>query len=341
MRFETWLRVALASTLLLGALAYGFILLLDPYQDVPFSPPLARAPISTNQRYSYPAIARSPAYDSAVVGTSTMRLLDPARLDAGSGARFANLAMNSATAYEQGRILELFLRHHPAPRVVVLGNDGTWCNRRDDVADYTFRAFPEWMFDDHRWNDLLYLFNDKALEDAVRMVEYLAGAREAKYRPDGYRDFTLDFGRYEPRAVKRRLYKARPKPAEQGDALPRLAHPGWRYPLLDELAAHVTRIPAATRVVLIYPPVHDHYLQTMAVNVGECKARTAALLASRADLVTLDYMRPTALTRDDGNFWDAVHTTAAVARRIEDDVVAVLGGAWPRSPEVAVIPPAR
>ena len=103
-------------------------------------------------------------------------------------------------------------------------------------------------------------------------------------------------------------------------------------------AAHVARIPAATRVVLIYPPVHDHYLQTMAVNVGECKARTAALLASRADLVTLDYMRPTALTRDDGNFWDAVHTTAVVARRIEDDVVAVLGGAPPRSPEVAVIP---
>ncbi|MGE0858708.1 MAG: hypothetical protein AB7I01_05095 [Gammaproteobacteria bacterium] len=334
MRFDTWLRVVLAGGGVLGALIYAFILVIDPYQVVPFAPALPRAPISTNQRFSYPAIARSSAFDSAVIGTSTMRLIDPARLDAGSGARFANLAMNSATAYEQGRMLELFMRHHPAARALVVGNDGTWCNRRPDVPQYTFRAFPEWMFDDEPWNDLFYLFNDKALEDAVRMAEYLAGRREAKYRPDGYRDFTLDFGPRDPRAAHTRLFKARARPAERGDAAPRRDHPGWRFPLLDLLAARINALPAETRVVLVYPPVHDHYLQTMAVSMGECKARAADLLAGRRELVTLDYMRPTTLTRNEDNFWDAVHTTAEVARVVEEDIRAALRGAPPPSPHV-------
>ncbi|MBX9608583.1 MAG: hypothetical protein K2Y51_20355 [Gammaproteobacteria bacterium] len=334
MRFDTWLRVVLAGGGVLGVLIYAFILVIDPYQVVPFAPALPRAPISTNQRFSYPAIARSAAFDSAVIGTSTMRLIDPARLSAGSGARFANLAMNSATAYEQARMLELFMRHHPAARALVIGNDGTWCNRRPDVPQYTFRAFPEWMFDDDPWNDLLYLFNDKALEDAVRMAEYLAGRRGAKYRPDGYRDFTLDFGPRDPRAAHKRLFKARPRPAERGDAAPRLEHPNWRFPLLDRLAARINALPANTRVVLVYPPVHDHYLQTMAVSMGECKARAAGLLAGRHDLVTLDYMRPTALTRDEDNFWDAVHTTSDVARMLEEDIRAVWRGETPPSPHV-------
>lgn len=335
MRFDTWLRVVLVGGGVLGALIYGFILVIDPYQVVPFAPALPRAPISTNQRFSYPAIARSSAFDSAVIGTSTMRLIDPARLAVGSGARFANLAMNSATAYEQARMLELFMRHHPEARALVIGNDGTWCNRRPDVPQYTFRAFPEWMFDDAPWNDLLYLFNDKALEDAVRMAEYLAGRREAKYRPDGYRDFTLDFGPRDPRAAHARLFKARARPAERGDAAPRLEHPAWRFPLLDQLAARINALPADTRVLLVYPPVFDHYLQTMAVSMGECKARAARLLAGRRELVTLDYMRPTALTQDEDNFWDAVHTTREVARMLEEDISAVWRGEAPPSPHVA------
>jgi hypothetical protein len=80
------------------------------------SPPWHRIPISSNARYSMPALAISPRFDSAMVGTSTGRLLQPAILDAPFDAHFVNLAMNSATPWEQGRILRLFLRHHPTPR---------------------------------------------------------------------------------------------------------------------------------------------------------------------------------------------------------------------------------
>jgi hypothetical protein len=331
MHWRRYIRVLLNTAALLGGAVYGFILVLDPYMDVPIAPALPRAPISTNQRFAYPALARLPDFDSAVVGTSTMRLLDPRQLDAKLGARFVNLAMNSATPYEQARILEVFLRHHPQPRLVLLGNDGSWCDRSPEPANYTFRAFPEWMYDEDRWNDLLYLFNDKALEDAVRMLELLRGKREAKYRLDGYRDFTRDFGRYDPRAVHKRLFGARRARDAGTDTEPSLRHPDWQYPWLPRLHALLATVPSGTPIVLIYPPVHHYYLENMAGNIAECKARSAALLADLPNLRTLDYMQVSALTRRDDNFWDAVHTTAEVARLIETDVAAVMAGAAPPS----------
>src|SRR5687768_17031237 len=80
---------------------YAFIALIDPYDNVPFSPPIERPIMDINQRFMYPAVARSQRFDSAVIGTSTSRLLNPEKLDAVLGGRFANLAMNSATAWEQ------------------------------------------------------------------------------------------------------------------------------------------------------------------------------------------------------------------------------------------------
>lgn len=331
MAWSRYIRWLLWTTAVLGALIYGFILVLDPYMDVPFAPPLPRAPVSTNQRFAYPALARLPAYDSAVIGTSTMRLLDPEQLDARLGGRFVNLAMNSATPYEQARLLEVFLRHHPAPRLVVLGNDGSWCNRDPEAGNYTFRAFPEWMYDDAPWNDLLYLFNDKALEDAVRMLELLRGVREPKYRLDGYRDFTRDFGRYDAAAVKKRLYAERRARDASSDTEPSLSRPDWQYPWLPRLHTLLKSIPATTPVVLVYPPVHRHYLENMASNIAECKGRSAALLADLPNLRALDYMQVSALTRVDDNFWDAVHTTAPVARLIETDLKALLAGQTPPS----------
>ncbi|MCC6707359.1 MAG: hypothetical protein IT492_07330 [Gammaproteobacteria bacterium] len=331
MAWSRYIRVLLLGSALLGAVVYAFILVLDPYMDVPVSPSLPRAPVSTNQRFAYPALARLPAFDSAVVGTSTMRLLDPQELDAQLGGRFVNLAMNSATPYEQARILEVFLRHHPQPRLVVLGNDGSWCNRDPEAGNYTFRAFPEWMYDDSPWNDLLYLFNDKALEDAVRMLELLRGKREPKYRLDGYRDFTRDFGRYDTKAVHKRLYASRRARDASSDTEPSLARPDWQFPWLPRLKALLQAVPAGTRIVLLYPPVHRHYLENMASNIAECKGRSAALLAGLPNLVTLDYMQVSKLTAADDNFWDAVHTTRPVARLVEADIAALLAGSTPPS----------
>jgi hypothetical protein len=48
----------------------------------------------------YPQILRTRRYDSIVVGTSTIRLLDPVALDRALGGHFASVALLSGTAWE-------------------------------------------------------------------------------------------------------------------------------------------------------------------------------------------------------------------------------------------------
>ena len=253
-RFLRWL--ALASLVFGGGL-YTFILMVDPYQNVPFSPAFDRAPISTNQRYAFPALARNPGFDSVIIGTSTLRLIDPARMSRLLDSPFVNLAMNSATAYEQTRIHALFMRARAD--YLVIGIDDAWCERQAEYTKYTFRGFPEWMYDDDPWNDLRYMFNDQALENAVRMVEYLTGKREAKYRRDGYRDLSKDFGTYDLEAARGRLYEGRCPPYPSG--LARAPSDARRLALRDARAPrghaachadgnpHRGGVPAAARIL--------------------------------------------------------------------------------------------
>src|SRR4051812_39210368 len=112
-RWRRFLRLLLATWLGSAGLICAFVVLIDPFNTLPLSLPLARAPVSTNARFAFPALARSANFDSAVIGTSTSRLLRPVVLDRAFGARFANLSMNAATAYEQARLLEVFIREHP------------------------------------------------------------------------------------------------------------------------------------------------------------------------------------------------------------------------------------
>ncbi|MCZ6896026.1 MAG: hypothetical protein O7H40_18510 [Gammaproteobacteria bacterium] len=331
MAWPRFTRFVLFATLLIGVCLYAFILILDPYQNVPFSPALNRAPVSTNQRFAYPALARELDFDGAIIGTSTVRLLDPARLGQLLDARFVNLAMNSATAYEQTRIHEVFVRHHPAARYLVFGIDETWCNRADTIKQYTFRAFPEWMYDENRWNDLLYLFNDKALENAVRMLELLTGRREPKYRLDGYRDFTGDFGSYDLAVVRERLYGTAQPPVADVQIAPSLTQPGWDYPLLDVLRDVLNETPAPTRIILLFPPLHSHYVAGRIANLRECKGRLAALLPNFDNVAVLDFMHISPLTRADTNYWDPLHFTNEVAVSLERDIARVLERAAPLS----------
>ncbi len=61
-------------------------------------------------------------------GTSTARLLDPQELDRAFGGRFANLAMNAATPWEQTQLARLFLTRAPA-RACCFGLDAPGARR--------------------------------------------------------------------------------------------------------------------------------------------------------------------------------------------------------------------
>ena len=80
----------------LAGLLYAAVVLLDPYglRATPGAPP--RPLMDLNQRFMYPQIVRSGRFDSAVFGTSTVRLLNPQRLNETFGGRFANLGLTQA-----------------------------------------------------------------------------------------------------------------------------------------------------------------------------------------------------------------------------------------------------
>src|SRR4051794_4702311 len=118
-----WRRVVrLFVSVFVGALAIIalFILLVDPYELVPFSLPMERPLVSGSQRYAYPQVMRSRRYDAIIIGTSTSRLIDPQALDGPFNARFANMAMNAGTAWEQWTAFEYFRRVAGPPKVLIV-----------------------------------------------------------------------------------------------------------------------------------------------------------------------------------------------------------------------------
>ncbi len=197
--------LAVGAAAAAAALLYAFIVVVDPFDTLPLSPPLARAPVATNARFSFPALARSAEFDSAVIGTSTSRLLRPAALDpAFGGARFVNLSMNAATAYEQARILGVFLRAHPHPRAVIIGLDIAWCGIGPQPR-YTPRPFPEWMYGRDRWRGYREMFNLYALTQAFAQFLHVTGLKPSRYGLDGYTSFVPDDRLYDPARVAMHL----------------------------------------------------------------------------------------------------------------------------------------
>lgn len=316
----------------LAATLYGFILLQDPYglRVGPGRPP--RPIMSTNQRFMYPQIARSGLYDAAVFGTSTMRLLEPGRLgQALGGGRFANLAVNAATPWEQLQLARLLVRHVPALRTVVLGLDRDWCDPAADRDSHrvTFRGFPRWLYDEDPLNDWPELLNLKSLEIAGRVALHRWGALPARIRPDGFEVFTPPEASYDPARARVHLREGSGGPVDVEDAPPPPAG-GPPLPAVAWLDGFAEALPATTRLVLVFPPLHALGLPAAGSRDAEaderCKARIAAGAAGRRATV-VDYRWRSELNGRDDNFWDRLHYRLPVAARIVADLGAISRGA--------------
>lgn len=296
----------------------------DPYGNLPGSPPFDRTAMASNQRFSYPAVARSQKFDSAVIGTSTVRMLEPGVLNAAFGGRFANLAMNSATAYEQTRLFGVFRQNHSAPKTVLIGVDKVWCTFAAATEKYTFRRFPEWMYDENPWNDLPHMLELKSFENLGRQAAYLLGLKAAKYRPDGYANFLPPDNQYDLRKARQAIYGA-PEPkhktaAESPLTIAAATRAQWLFPTHADLRDMLSGLPDATRKILFFVPYHA-YLQSAPgtqtfIETQECKARIKQIVAPLENAVLLDFMIVSPLTVRDENYWDPLHYSAKVADRL-------------------------
>ncbi|MCC2112054.1 MAG: hypothetical protein KDJ16_08485 [Hyphomicrobiales bacterium] len=318
----------------LGGLAALTLLiaLADPYGNLGTG--LSKTPtmLDVNQRFLYPQIVRSGAFDAALNGTSTSRLLPSERLNSRFGIRLAALSMNSATAWEQVRIADLFLKHAPAPKAFFVGLDVVWCDEAAREGQVTERGFPDWLYDESRLNDLAYMLNTKTVEISARAVGYLIGTEKPRYDPDGYGVFTPPEADYDAeRAAKhiwgdrdRRIVAAVP-PVELSET----DRAGRHYPALDWLPPLFARLPRGALKVMAFMPVHvaaqPQPQSLLAATEAECKARAAAI-AQRVGAILIDFRFASPLTQTDANYWDPLHFRVPVAERIVDDIAAAVAG---------------
>jgi hypothetical protein len=317
-RFLGWL----LGTALGGlAFVYVFVAVVDPWDMLPLSPPFARAPISTNARFSFPALARSPRFDSVIIGTSTSRMMRPAVLDGVFGARFANLAMNSASPFEQMKMLALFARTHAAPKFVMVGVDSAWCERvpPPDLA----RPFPPWMYDGSRWRGYANIANLFAVQEAANQFAFLIGAKRRRYGLDGYTSFLPDDGRYD-RARVDAIFAS-----WGGDVANRPPQP-VTLPALPKLASGLAALPPATRTILVFMP-RDAGQQGVpgsdaAGVLAACKNGVTAIAGRLPGSLVVDFDIASPITEDRNHYWDPLHYRSGIADRIMQDIGGALAG---------------
>ena len=319
-RFALWLA---GSSLGFFLFVYAFVAVVDPWGVLPLSPPLPRVPISTNARFSFPALARSQTFDAAIFGTSTTRLLRPALLDGMFGARFVNLAMNSATAWEQSRMLALFTRTHPAARMVVIGLDSAWCT---EVPQRTSgRPFPDWMYTGSPWRGYREIATLYAVQEAANQFAVLVGMKRRRYGLDGYTDFLPDDRLYDPARVAVRF--AEWGPAPNLPAGPSSAHV---FPALSMLAERLAALPAETRKLLFFTPSHISQQgepgSDIAALTAACKRAVAVIASGVPGVKVVDFLIPSPITRARDNYWDPLHYRVPIASRIMRDLLAASEG---------------
>ncbi len=311
-------------TVFCGGLAglYLFILLVDPYDVFGFSLPIERRIVSISQRYMYPQIVNSGRFDSLVVGTSTSRLLDPEILNRSFGTRFANLAMDSGTAWEQQQIVSLFQRRAGPPKALIVGLDLVWCDGRADENRITPRGFPDWLYDDVKWNDLLYMLNTATLEIAGRMAGYAMGLYRERMRYDGFQVFVPPEEQYDLARARTHIWPdGKPAAAQQNasEALTATEREAQKFPALGWLDAMLASMPASSEKVLAFMPVHVA-AQPVSGSRGaaieqECKDRIVAIARARGATVA-DWRIPSPLTTEDSNYWDPLHYRLPIAHAI-------------------------
>ncbi len=160
---------AIAIALLVAGLvaAVGLNYAVDPLQ---FFRQAAYAPVfSDNQRYQNPGLARNYPYDTIVTGSSLMQAFLAGDVEAALGGEVLRLPINGSSAREHALLIELAQRTGHLGRVI---RDVHYNNllAPADVTKGRRGGFPMHLYDDQRWNDLVYLANFETTALSLKVV---------------------------------------------------------------------------------------------------------------------------------------------------------------------------
>lgn len=317
------------------ALAWGAILIVDPYRVNPWAPDMPRPTMDDSQRLAYPTIARDPTFTGAVFGTSTSRFFDPEVFENNLGGKFASLTLvNFSNPDDQLRLIRLFLQSGKREHIV-LGVDDVWCRRGENANPPSGRdEFPEWLYDDKRWNDFTHGVNLRTLAVSARLAAHWLlfdrlGRPRSTYGFNGYSQFLPAARSHDLAAVRRAIYGAAtpiPRPAPREPVVIGASdRQGWRFADHGSLEQFVAGLPGETFLTIFFVPYHLFHQPVEgtveAAVMAECKRRIASIATRHKNSQVLDFMIDSELTRDDRNYLDAIHFTVATSRRLAEIMV--------------------
>ena len=292
----------------LGGVLFALLLAIDPYDTARF-PGFGIVGVDDHSpRTAHVSRARDSSFDSAVFGNSTGQLIDPRRLSAATGLRFTQLTIPGTGPLEQIAVLGWFLSHHMRVGALVLTTDPSWCARTTVLTPS--HPFPFWLYG----GDLDYLrhvVSSKSIDRAVWRIQVAAGLRP-RNDPVGYADYVGE------RTAAFVAPAAAPVVDLTTDGTP------LRFPWVDRLSRVFAGLPAETRVVAFMPAVHASLLGDGAAVIAACKTALAAATSSRPNTAFVDARVDDVSTRDPANFMDGLHYGHAIARAIEDRIIAAL-----------------
>ncbi len=324
--------VFLGVLITLLSIIYITIVMIDPFDNLPVSPELNRVQVSGSDRFFKPSVARRPNYDSAIIGTSSVMLINPERLGKKLDAKFATLAMPAASAFEQLRLLKLFAKHHSKIRQVFVGVDHAWC--KQDRTEQLLGAnignrIPDELYDENHWNNWPRL-SGTMIKYTKRQWKALHDDMQEPAGHDGFFDFTREYPPYDLRHVQSKLYKNQnPLPKPGSVIFPEISEDKrrtWIFPDLMDLQRSLSSLPTETKKVLIFVPFHWYEQSRSFSTFEECKKRVIEWDGQVENLYVIDFMRNSDITLEDNNYWDPIHFVRKIAENIESVVAETLKG---------------
>lgn len=326
-------KIFISTYVCLVACLAGFVVVMNPFGNLPLNLTGPHVIMDINQRFQFPSVIRSGKFDSIVIGTSTSRLLNPALLEKKFGGHFANLAMNDGRAWEQAQLMKLFVKTNGAPRTLLIGLDGVWCDLDAWAKRISRRGFPKWMYDDNPINDWAYILNGKAVEISVRKIGHYFGLYGPRIPQNGFKIFTPPENRYDAKKAFAKIWggrdPSRVKPIVPAVQIAANEARALKFQALDWLEESLARLPERTRKLLVFTPQHIAAQpipgSREAAIEKVCKSRIADI-ARRYGALAIDMRISSPITRKETNYWDSLHYRVPVGVRVVDAVAAAWRG---------------
>jgi len=171
-------------------------------------------------------------------------------------------------------------------------------------------------------NDYVHLLNTRAISHAALQLLAITGLWRSTLSDDGYFQFTPDDHLYDASRARSLLYRSDATVRAADLELPAVAAApkDWTYPDLAMLADALDRFPQQTRKILMFVPYHLAMIASAEAwsKYTYCKSAVVSLARARHNVVVIDFMRPSALTRNDQAYWDSLHYRVGFAPAIID-----------------------